>query len=60
MSRGIVRERSGQDFDRDRTIKLRIPGAIDFAHSAGANLCGDFEGTEMRAYGESHGRSLEL
>ena len=33
---GIVRERVGQDLDRDVAIELRVAGPIDLAHAAGA------------------------
>ena len=31
---GIVRERSGEDFDRYVASEFRVPGAVDFAHAA--------------------------
>ena len=33
----IARDRCRQDFDRDVAIQLRVAGAIDFAHAAGAD-----------------------
>ena len=36
---GIVRERSGEDFDRYVASEFRVPGAVDFAHAACPDRC---------------------
>ena len=48
----IVRERLGQDLDRDVAIQLRIARAIDLAHAPFADLRGDFVDAEAGAGGE--------
>ena len=42
---GIGRELLGQDLDGDVAIELRVAGAIDLAHPAGAESPDDFVGT---------------
>ena len=46
---GIGREKRGQDFDGDIASKLRIAGAVHFAHPTRTNGSGDFIGAEPRA-----------
>ena len=43
-----------QDLDRDVAIELRIAGAIDLAHSAGAERAEDLVRTEARAGAQRH------
>ena len=50
----IVRERLGQDLDRDVAIELGITRPIDFAHAAHADLRGDFVGADAGAWAEGH------
>ena len=50
---GIVRERLGQDLDRDVAVQLRIARAIDLSHAPFADRRGDFVDAETRAWGES-------
>jgi hypothetical protein len=38
---GIMRDGVRQDFDRDASVETRIPGAIDDAHTAFAQLGDD-------------------
>ena len=45
----VAGERRGQHLDGDLAIELRVACAIDLAHSAGTDLCGDFVGAETRA-----------
>ena len=49
---GIVRERVGQDLDRDIAIELRVARAIHLAHAAFADRGGDLVGAEARAGGK--------
>ena len=49
---GVVRERLGQDLDRDIAVQRRITRLIHLAHAALADLCGDFVDAETRAGGE--------
>ena len=49
---GIVRERVGQDLERDVAIQLRVAGAIHLAHAAFADLGGDFVDAEAGAGSE--------
>ena len=51
---GIMRKGFRQYFDCDASIELRVARAIDFAHSALANLCADFVTAKFCAYCESH------
>ncbi len=51
----IEREDLWQHFDRDVAIQFRIAGAIDLAHSPGADLRGDFVDADSEARGEGHG-----
>ena len=51
---GIVGDGGQQDFDRDVAIQLRIEGAIDLAHTAGADQTSDLVGAEPRASLEPH------
>ena len=52
---GVAGEGVGQDLQRDIAIELRIARAKHLAHAAGADLGGDFVGTEAGARGQSHG-----
>jgi hypothetical protein len=47
-----MRERLGQDFDRDGAIEPRVSGFVHLAHAARADLGGDFLDTEARARGQ--------
>jgi hypothetical protein len=49
---GIVGEGVGEDLERDRAIELRIPGPIDFAHSASSECGDDFVRADPRACGQ--------
>src|SRR5207244_356771 len=51
----ISGEGFGENLDRDDAIESRIAGAIDLAHSAHADLRGDFIRAEAGAWGEGHG-----
>ena len=51
---GIFREGTGENFYRDVAAELRIARAIDFTHSAGADLGDDFVGAEFGSSGERH------
>src|SRR5882672_10981014 len=51
----VVRERFGQDLDRDGAIQLRIAGAVHLAHAAFADRRIDFVDAEARA---GQGQSL--
>ena len=55
---GVVRERLGQDLDRDITIELGIPRPVDFAHAPAADRLDELEDAEARAGGE--GQTVEL
>lgn len=44
----------GQDFYGYVAAKARVLGAVDFAHSAGAEGRDDFIGAEFCAYGQGH------
>jgi hypothetical protein len=50
----IVGDGVGQDLQSHVTAKLRVRGAIDFAHAAPADLSDDFEGAEACARGQCH------
>jgi hypothetical protein len=47
-----VRERLGQDLDRDVAIQLRVTGPEDLAHSPFANAGDNFVDTETRTGGK--------
>ena len=49
---GVVRERLGQDLDRDVAVQLRIARSIDFAHAPTADGLDQGEDAEARAGGE--------
>jgi len=51
---GILRECGGQDLDRDVALQARVAGAIDLAHSAGAEHRFDFVRAEARSALEGH------
>ena len=50
---GIMRERFGQDLDRDVTIQLRVARAEDLPHAAFADRRDDFVDAEARAGSEA-------
>jgi hypothetical protein len=43
-----------EDFDRDVAVELRIPRAVDLAHSAGTERRDDLINTEPRAWCQRH------
>ena len=49
---GIVRERVGQDFERDVAIELRVASPIDLSHPAFADRRSDFVDAEAGAGSE--------
>jgi hypothetical protein len=49
---GVVRERVRQDLDRDVSVQRRVASPIHLAHSAFAQLSGDFVDAETRARSE--------
>jgi hypothetical protein len=51
---GIERKCRGKDLDRDFPFQLRVDGAVDLAHSASPELCGDLIATEASTWAESH------
>ena len=51
---GVTREESRQNFDRDVTIELGVPRAIDLAHATGANQRDDFVRAEAGSGGQTH------
>ena len=54
----IAGHRGGQHLDRHRPLQIAIGRAIDFAHSAGADLGDDFVDAETGAGGEGQTRGL--
>ena len=52
---GVLRERRGQDLDRDLAPEPRILRAVDLAHAAGADLAEDLVGAELRTGRQGHG-----
>src|SRR5262249_13897176 len=53
-SLSVVRERCGQDLQRDLSTELHILRAIDFAHAAAANQRQDFVRAEAGARSQRH------
>src|SRR5262245_46308533 len=51
---GISRDGVREDFQRDVAIELRVAGAVDLAHTAGADLRGDFVWAEASARSQGH------
>ena len=51
---GIGGKGSGENFDGDDAIEAGVAGAINLAHTAGAERCKDFIRAEFRAAGERH------
>src|SRR5215510_1294617 len=51
---GILRKRSGQDFDGDFTVQSRVAGAPDFAHPARAERRENFVMAQACACGKCH------
>ena len=49
---GVVRERLGQDLDRDVSIQLRVAGPEDLPHAAFADPGDNFIDTEMGTWGK--------
>jgi len=54
----LVRERVGQDLDRHVPVQPCIARSIHLAHPAFADLLGDGEHAEARAWGQGHGCGL--
>ena len=52
---GIVRERVGQDLDRDVAAEPRVARAIDLAHAAGAESDKDLVDAEAKTASQRHG-----
>jgi hypothetical protein len=52
---GIVRDRVGEDLDRDLAAEVGIGRAPHLAHAAGADLGSHFIRAEPRARGQRHG-----
>ncbi len=50
----VRRKGRGKNFDGDDAIEAGVAGAIDLAHTAGAERCKDFIRAEFRAAGERH------
>ena len=57
---GILREPFGKDLDGDVAVELRVAGAVDLAHAAGAERGKDLVGAESRAGGERHFAATSL
>jgi hypothetical protein len=53
-SLGVVRERVGEDLDRDVAVELGVVGAIDLAHPAFAQQRDDLIRAELRSGAERH------
>ena len=51
---GIVGEKVWQDLERHVAVELRVAGAVDLPHAAGADLGGDVVMPEAVAYAEGH------
>jgi hypothetical protein len=51
---GVGGEGSRQNLDGDIASQAEIAGAIDFAHSAGADQCNKFVGSEFGTRSEGH------
>src|SRR5215471_17135566 len=51
---GIVRERGGQDLQRDVTTELGVLRAVDLAHATGTDGSDDFERAQLRSWYERH------
>jgi len=51
---GVRRQVCWQQFDRDLAAELGVLGAVDFAHSTGADLGDDYVGAELVARGVWH------
>ena len=52
---GIARERRRQNLDRDLALQLRVAGAIDLPHAAGAEPAEDLESADSITRGQAHG-----
>ena len=57
---GVGGDRVTQNLDGDRPLEVGVLGPIDLAHTARAELAGDFIGTETGAGGQSNGKRLQL
>jgi hypothetical protein len=51
---GVAGKRFGQNFEGYFAAETRVAGAINFAHSAGADGRDDFVGANLAANGEGH------
>ena len=51
----IIRERRGQDLDRNVAIELRVARAEHLAHPARADGARDFVRADSRSHGQRHG-----
>ncbi len=51
---GVLRERRGQDLDRDLSAEARVLRTVHLAHSAGADRTEDLVGAQARAGRERH------
>ena len=51
---GVLRDRLGEDFDREVPVQLGIPGPVDLAHPSRSERRQDFVGTELRSGSERH------
>jgi hypothetical protein len=51
---GIVREALRKDLQGDIPPEFRVPGAVDFAHPAGADERDEVVGAEARPRGKNH------
>ena len=56
---GVRCERVGQDLDGDLPLQLGVRRSIHLAHSAHADLGGDFVRAEASAWGERHVKQPE-
>ena len=52
---GILRQSGGKNLDGYFAIELLVPRAIHFAHSARADGCKDFVGSQTSPSGKGHG-----
>ena len=50
----IADEGVGQHLQRNISVQLRVAGAVDLTHTAGADGGYDFVGTKPRATGQTH------
>ena len=57
-ARGVVDERVREDLERDVAIELRVPRAVDRAHSSRANLRDDFIRADPRSGREGQSAAI--